>query len=232
VELRPGAVRAGGVPIDLVELSVKWPGSRRGERRAYEWLFGRKLVVATAALGDRVVFTVGKDACSRVAQMVRVSRGGAAPSVREAPGFMRALRFHGDRRVAMAYLPLQPMSQFIDRLAHATDPQARKGGDSSLSLTAGEAAIVSTTNVTPGSYEVSTFVPTAVVGDFDAFGGALWRIGFQPLMNPPQVPPLPVPPSQLTPPVHSAEPSEDIDVPLQPTRPRPTVRPLGPVRPV
>src|SRR5262249_14028343 len=124
VTVRPAAARAGGVPIDLIELRVKWPRQRRDEQRAFEWMFGKQLVLATGAVGDRVVFALGRDAVARAGVMIEVSQGKIAPSVKDAPGFAQAMRFQGGNRVSMAYLPLGRMMQFIERLVHATTPAA------------------------------------------------------------------------------------------------------------
>ena len=212
VKVRPAAVRASGVPVDIVELRVKWPRQRKDERRAFEWMFGKKLILATAVVGDRALFALGRDALPRTAAMIKVSQGEAAPSVKDVPGFARAMRFQGNQRVSMSYLPLGGMVQFIERLVHATTPQATHSETESLRLSsAPESAIVSTTNVVGDAYEVTTLIPRSLLGDLGATGGALWRIAFQPVLNPPPVPPLPVPPSQLTPPVHPTAPAEHED---------------------
>jgi hypothetical protein len=229
VQVKPAAVRRNGVPIDLVELRVKWPRQRKDEKRAFEWMFGKKLILATAVVGDRAIFALGRDAMDRTVAMIKVSQGDSAPSVKDAPGFDRAVRFQGNQRVSMSYLPLGRMVQFIERLVHATAPQAAHSETESLRLAGSpESAIVSTTNIVGNAYEVTTFIPRALLGDLGATGGALWRIAFQPVLNPPPVPPLPVPPAQLTPPTHVPQPTEHDEHPPG----RPVGHPATGVHPV
>jgi hypothetical protein len=233
VHVRPSRLRIEGVPIDLVELEVRWPARRQTERRAFEWLFGRRLLLATASLGDRVVFALGRDARERIAAMVHTSRTGRAPSsIRTAADFGRAAGFHGEERVSMSYLPIGRMTRFLQRLADATVPGTNAEDAALLGLQGDtDGVIVSTTNLSPGGgYEVSTLLPRAVVLDLGAVGGALWRIAFQPVVNPPQVPPLPIPPTQLTPPRPQPEPPPG-DGPHAPPG-RPVGKPRGPVHPV
>src|SRR5262249_28989919 len=102
-------------------------------------------------------------------------------------------------------------------LVHATAPTARHNEAESLRLSGPpDSAIVSTTNVVGDAYEVTTFIPRALLGDLGANGGALWRIAFQPVLNPPPVPPLPVPPAQLTPPTPAPTGPADHRVPGRP----------------
>jgi hypothetical protein len=161
--------------------------------------------------------------------MIKVSQGEAAPSVKDAPGFARASTFQGQKRISMSYLPLGRMVQFIERLVHATAPQSAHSETDSLRLAGTpDSAIVSTTNVVGDAYEVTTFIPRSLLGDLGATGGALWRIAFQPVLNPPPVPPLPVPPAQLTPPTHPPAPVERDERPPG----RPVSHPVTGVHPV
>jgi hypothetical protein len=220
VTVHAAATRAGGIPVDLVELRVRWPKQRRDEQRSFEWMFGKRLILATAVVGDRALFALGRDATKRIDAMVKVTQGQAAPSIKDAPGFARAMRFQGDRRVSMAYLPLGRMTQFIERLVHATTPAATHNETEALRLSGTpDTAIVSTTNVVGDAYEVTTFIPRPLLGDLGATGGALWRIAFQPVLNPPPVPPLPVPPAQLTPPTHAPSSPGDRDEHTLPGKP-------------
>jgi hypothetical protein len=169
-----------------------------------------------------------------MAQMIDVAQGKKRPNVTETTGYAQASNFHGNGRVSMAYLPVGTMLDFLGDLVHATAPELEKN---SSDMTFGgekekDQVIISTTNVSQNAYEVSTFIPKGVIGKLDAGGGALWRIAFQPVLNPPALPPLPVPPPQLLPPSPPSSPS-DVDTPHQHGTPpgHPVSQPARPTRP-
>ena len=63
----------------------------------------------------------------------------------------------------------------------------------------GAGAIVSTTNARGARYQLTTHLPPGAVAGAAQLHGALWRIALSPLVNPPAMPPIPVPPPHVAP---------------------------------
>src|SRR5205823_4252928 len=68
-----------------------------------------------------------------------------------------------------------------------------------LLLDAGDGAIVTTTNAAGLRYEISTKLPASSLPGLPRIGGVMWRMALSPLLNPPAMPPLPIPPAHVTP---------------------------------
>jgi hypothetical protein len=67
------ATNIGGVPVHVVEVAVDWPADSASERRAFESLFGERLTMGTAFVGDTALFALGSDWASRAAPRRRRS---------------------------------------------------------------------------------------------------------------------------------------------------------------
>jgi hypothetical protein len=171
--------------------------------------------MATAFVDDRALFAAGRDWDARLSELVARAGRAAAPAAAAAsspepapatlmggdPAFGRALGEGADERVSISYLPVQPMGRFIAALlreGHGLEP-AEIEAVGPLIASAGAGAIVSTTRVRGTRYELSTRVPASALPGMRTIGGILWRVGLSPLLNPPAIPPLPVPPPQVTP---------------------------------
>ena len=59
--------------------------------------------------------------------------------------------------------------------------------------------IVTTTNASGRRYELTSHVPRSAIMGAARLNGALWRVALSPLVNPPTMPPIPVPPPHVTP---------------------------------
>jgi hypothetical protein len=201
-------VRFGDVEADVLDVSVAWPRGAEAERRVFESLFGKKLTMATAFVGDQALFAIGADYQARLAAMIGTARGMPAASLGDEPAFAEALQYRQATRVSLSYLETARMARFAAGLvqqAGELDLDEQRAV-ARLLTTVGRGAIVSTTNADGRRYEMTTHVPhTAIVG-VAALNGALWRIALSPLVNPPMMPPMPVPPPHVTPSVsHGAE---------------------------
>jgi hypothetical protein len=204
------SLRFGDVEADLVDLSVAWPKGSEDERRLFESLFGKKLTLATAFVGDQALFTMGADFQQRLAAMIATARGVPAASLGDEPAFAEALQYKQASRVSLSYLETAKMARFAAGLveqAGALDNDEERAV-TQLLATVGQGAIVSTTNASDGRFELTTHVPHSAIVGVAALNGALWRIALSPLVNAPMVPPLPVPPPHVTPTVSHKSPTE------------------------
>jgi hypothetical protein len=201
VHVKRRTVHFGDVEADLVEVSVAWPKDAAAERRVFESLFGKKLVLATAYVGQQALFALGADYQERLATMIGTARGVPAASLADEPGFAEALQYKQATRVSLSYMETSRMARFAAGLVQQSrqlDPGDERAV-ARLMATVGRGAIVSTTNASGRRFEMTTHVPeTAIVG-VAALNGALWRIALSPLVNPPMMPPMPVPPPHVTP---------------------------------
>lgn len=201
VEVHRRTARFGEVNVDLVEVSVDWPKGAEAERRVFEALFGPKLVLGTAYVGQSALFALGADYRERLAAMIGTAQGVPAASLGEEPSFAAALKYKQTTRVSMSYLLPARMAHFSAGLVQAS--RQLDGADeravARLTALVGHGAIVSTTNASGRRYELTTHVPKSALVGVAALNGALWRIALSPLLNPPMMPPLPLPPPHVTP---------------------------------
>jgi hypothetical protein len=199
-------VRFGDTEVDLIEVAFAWPKGSDAERHLFESLFGKKLTLATAFVGDQALFAVGADYQARLAAMIGTARGVPAASLGDEPAFAEALNYKKDTRVSLSYLETARMARFA---AGLVEQQGQLGLDEEqavarLMSTVGRGAIVSTTNATGRRFEMTTHVPHTAIAGVASLNGALWRIALSPLVNPPMMPPMPVPPPHVTPSVNRA----------------------------
>ncbi|MCA1664786.1 MAG: hypothetical protein LC659_11040 [Myxococcales bacterium] len=204
VKIGRRTVRFGETEVDLIEVAVNWPKSADAERHLFESLFGKKLTLATAFVGDQALFAIGADYQQRLAAMIGTARGVPAASLGDEPAFAEALQYKKDTRVSLSYLETARMARFA---AGLVEQQGQLGLDEEqavarLMSTVGRGAIVSTTNATGRRFEMTTHVPHTAIAGVASLNGALWRIALSPLVNPPMMPPMPVPPPHVTPSVN------------------------------
>ncbi|MGZ3443475.1 MAG: hypothetical protein ACXVDD_28330, partial [Polyangia bacterium] len=197
-------VRFGETEVDLIEVTVAWPKSAEAERHMFESLFGKKLTMATAFVGDQALFAIGADYQPRLAAMIGTARGVPAASLGDEPAFAEALQYKQQSRVSLSYLETARMARFA---AGLVQQQGQMGPEeeqavASLMTTVGRGAIVSTTNADGRRFEMTTHVPHTAIAGVASLNGALWRIALSPLVNPPMMPPMPVPPPHVTPTVN------------------------------
>jgi hypothetical protein len=193
--------QVAGVEADLLEVIVKWPAGAEAQKRAFEGMFGPKLVMATAFVGDEALFALGADWAERLATMVKVSQGETAASLGDEPAFVEALSFRDRDRVSLTYLDTAKMARFAAILMSETrdlGPQ-EQATVAALLQEVGRGAIVSTTNAHGSRYQLTTHLPPGAVAGAAQLHGALWRIALSPLVNPPTMPPIPVPPPHVAP---------------------------------
>lgn len=204
VKVQKRTIQFGDIAADLIEVSVAWPKTAQAERRLFESLFGKKLVLATAFIGDQALFAVGADYQQRLAAMIGTARGVPAASLGDEPAFAEALAYRQTSRVSLSYLETARMARFAAGLV-------TQGGEigedeeravARLLTTVGRGAIVSTTNANGRRLEMTTHVPHSAIAGVAALNGAMWRIALSPLVNPPMMPPMPVPPPHVTPSVN------------------------------
>ena len=194
-------MRVASVRADTVEIDVRWPRGADAERRRFRTLFGNRLVMATAFVGEQAVFAVGHDVRGRLAAMVDAASGRASPSLANDPRFRNALGFHSDSRVSLSWLSTAGMADFIGRTLRENGLLGPGQLDAlgPVLVDAGDGAIVTTTNARGLRYELSTRLPTSSLPGLPRIGAILWRIALSPLLNPPTMPPLPIPPAHVTP---------------------------------
>jgi hypothetical protein len=190
-----------GAEADLLEVSVAWPHGHEAERKLFQSLFGKRLVLATAFVGDEALFTIGPDFNERLSEMIGTARGAPAASLGDEPAFAEALAYREATRVSFSYLATAPMARFSASLVQQTGELNR---DEERALArfvnaVGQDAIVSTSNANGRRLEMTTHVPYTALSGAASFNGALWRIALSPLLNPPMMPPMPVPPAHVTP---------------------------------
>ncbi|HEX4458486.1 MAG TPA: hypothetical protein VIA18_10980, partial [Polyangia bacterium] len=178
VRVERRVVRFGDVEADLVDLSVAWPKGTEGERHLFESLFGKKLTMATAFVGDQALFTIGADFQERLAAMIATARGVPAASLTDEPDFAEALQYKQDSRVSLSYLETGRMARFAAGLVEQSgaldaDEETQVAH---LLATVGQGAIVSTTNASDGHFELTTHVPHSAIVGVASLNGALWRI--------------------------------------------------------
>lgn len=204
VHVQQRTVKFGDTDVDLLELSVAWPKNKQAERHVFESLFGKKLTLATAFVGDQALFAIGADYQQRLAAMLGTARGVPAASLGDEPAFAEALQYKQATRVSLSYMETARMARFA---AGLVEQQGNVGLEEEqavarLMTTVGRGAIVSTTNADGRRFEVTTHVPHSAISGVAALNGALWRIALSPLVNPPMMPPMPVPPPHVTPSVN------------------------------
>jgi len=206
VKIARRTVKFGETDVDLIEVSVAWPKNAQAERRMFESLFGKKLTLATAFVGDQALFAIGADYQQRLATMIGTARGVPAASLGDEPAFAEALQYKQATRVSLSYLETAKMARFA---AGLVEQQGQLGIEEEqavarLMTTVGRGAIVSTTNADGRRFEMTTHVPHSAIAGVASLNGALWRIALSPLVNPPMMPPMPVPPPHVTPQVNRA----------------------------
>jgi len=204
VKIGRRTVRFGQTDVDLIEVAVNWPKNAEAERHLFESLFGKKLTLATAFVGDQALFAIGADYQQRLAAMIGTARGVPAASLGDEPAFAEALQYKQATRVSLSYLETARMARFA---AGLVEQQGQLGLDEEqavarLMSSVGRGAIVSTTNATGRRFEMTTHVPHTAIAGVASLNGALWRIALSPLVNPPMMPPMPVPPPHVTPSVN------------------------------
>jgi len=193
--------RIADTDVELVEITPRFPTTATGEKRLFETLFGPRLVLATAFVGDKALFTLGRDWSQRLETMLKTQQGEHASSLGDEPDFAEALQFHPGARVSMSYLETGRMARFAaGLLAQATDLDAQQRQAIGVILSqVGRGAIVTTTNASGRRYELTTHVPRSAFLGAARLNGALWRVALSPLVNPPMMPPMPVPPPHVAP---------------------------------
>jgi hypothetical protein len=214
--VRRGAARVAGLSIDLVELTPAWPSGSAAPRKLFHWLFGDRLVLGMAFVGEHAVYAAGRDWRARLEAMVASARGGPADSIARVPAFERAVRLHPEGRISLAYVSTQAMASFVVQVVRATSklqPEHQAMLAPFLRPGTNLDAVVATTNVTRNGgrpvYELHTHLPSAAVAEMGRLGGAMWRVGLAPIFGPPALPPLPTPPPNVTPPPQSPETQEE-----------------------
>ena len=205
IEVRERTRQIAGQSVELVEVSVRWPSDAGDERRVFESMFGEKLVVATAFVGDSALFAMGADYESRLTTMSQAALGGPAASLQDNTAFQEALGYHDQSRISLAFLEMPKIAALAGALfARSTDlTDDQRGALIQLLGDVRSGAIISTTNVVQGQararYELTSHLPRTALEGRLRLAGALWRIALAPVINPPVLPPLPLPPSQITP---------------------------------
>jgi hypothetical protein len=194
-------VTLGDVEVDLIEVAVAWPKGADGERRLFESLFGKRLTLATAFVGDQALFALGSDWQARLGAMLATARGVPAASLGDDPAFVEALQYKESTRVSFSYLETARMARFAAGLMEQTGglDDAQQAAVRRLLVQVGRGAIISTTNADGRRFEMTTHIPHSAIAGVAALDGALWRIALSPLVNPPMMPPMPVPPPHVTP---------------------------------
>jgi hypothetical protein len=206
VKVTRRTVRFGETEVDLIEVAVAWPKGAAAERHMFESMFGKKLTLATAFVGDQALFAIGADYPQRLAAMIGTARGVPSASLGDEPAFAEALQYNQATRVSLSYLETARMARFA---AGLVQQQGQLGIDQEqavarLLTSVGRGAIVSTTNASGRRFEMTTHVPHSAIAGVASLNGALWRIALSPLVNPPMMPPMPVPPPHVTPSVNRA----------------------------
>jgi hypothetical protein len=189
------------IAVDTVELSVRWPSGSARQKKLFERLFGSELVLATAFVDDAALFAVGRDWKTRLGAMVGAARGQTLPSLADDPVFGKALADRAATRVSLTYLPIAEMAGFVGRLLRDghTLEQWQIDAMKPVLLAAGNGAIVSATHAGGVRYEMATHLPASALPGLSQIGAVMWRIALSPLLNPPAMPPLPIPPAHVTP---------------------------------
>jgi hypothetical protein len=208
VRVERRTVHYGETEADLIEVSVSWPKNAEAERRVFESLFGKKLVLATAFVDDQALFAMGADYQARLMAMIGTARGMPAASLGDEPACAEALAYRQSTRVSLAYLETARMARFAAGLVQQAGEidVAEERAVARLMASVGRGAIVSTTNADGRRLEMTTHVPHSAIVGVAALNGALWRMALSPLVNPPMMPPMPVPPPHVTPAVsHGAQ---------------------------
>ena len=210
VTVHPASQRIAGHAVDTVEVAVRFPRQSSTEARLFHALFGERLVLATAFVGDKAVFALGHDVRSRLGALISAASGHHAPSLGDDPRLAAALAFRPDGRVSMSWLSTEGMASFIERLMREGERarpfhgrSAPSDNEGAFAALAGRGSIVTVSTASGGRYEISTHVPASTLPSLHATGGVLLRMALSPILNPPAVPPLPLPPAHVTPPVPS-----------------------------
>ena len=199
VRVRPGALHVDGVVGDIIEVTVRWPAAARAERRQLRELVGEPLRMAVVFDGERAMFAIGADAKARVGTMLAAARGTGGATLADDPRLRAALTWRPEARVSLSFLATAPMASLLARLIHGGAPEAAAGVADAALADAGDGAILATTNASGRRYEVSTRLPLSSLPGLTRVSGVLWRMALSPLLNPPAMPPLPLPPAHLRP---------------------------------
>jgi hypothetical protein len=188
-------------PVDLVELKPRWPAGADAERRLFGAMFGPRLTLATAFVGDQALFAMGEDWEPRLAAMISTATGLRAASLADEGAFAEAIAFRPGARVALSWLETGRMARLAAGLlkgAQDLSPAQEQAVARLLEQLRG-GAIVTTMSATGRRYEITTHLPSSALLGATRLSGALWRIALSPLLNPPLVPPLPVTPPHVAP---------------------------------
>lgn len=193
--------RVGDVDVDLLEVTARWPKRAQAERRVFETMFGPRLVMATAFVGDQALFTIGDDWQPRLEAMISTAQGHPAASMNDDPTFAEAQRARDGQRVSMSYLETGRMATLAaGLLAESSDLDERQRAAVTAAMAqVGRGAIVTTTQAQGRRWELTTHVPASAIAGAARLNGALWRVALSPLLNPPMMPPMPIPPPHVTP---------------------------------
>lgn len=89
LQVRPAGLRARGVPVDLYELTIRWPKLQdKAEKEQLEAvkkglakLLGPKVIFAFGAVNDVGLLTVGKDYRKRMEDMIAIAKGGPSTAM-------------------------------------------------------------------------------------------------------------------------------------------------------
>jgi hypothetical protein len=205
--LHRSKTRIEGVPVDLVEARVHWPQDSDEERRIFRAMFGDRLVLGTAFIGDQALFAMGPDMRERLAAMIDTARGESANSLVDTEDFNRALTYKSEGRVSFTFLEISGMTKFAANLALKSVELAKeeKAAVEAFLSEVGGGSIVSTTNASGARFELTTHMPQSAMAGVARLHGALWRIALSPLVNPPTLPPLPIPPPHIAPSVRQSK---------------------------
>lgn len=195
------STKLAGTDCDVISVSVRWPAGAAAEKRLFESLFGPKLSMGTAFVGDRALFAIGPDWQARLSTMIAAARGQKPASAGESPVFTEALGWHPGSRVSISAIDTAKMAHLAASLLEQSRDldDAQRAAVERLLSQVGSGAIVATTNAKDGRFELSTHVPASAIRGAARLSGALWRVALSPLVNPPTLPPLPIPPPNVTP---------------------------------
>ena len=125
----------------------------------------------------------------------------------------------------MSFLATSPLARFVLEALRMSEGRLDPMHQAALAPFASKQSmtIVTTTRAwrddERATYELRTRIPAEVIRDIGMIGGAMWRVGFAPVLGPPPVPPLPAPPPTITPPANAPAPE------TSPGRDQPPVEP-------
>ncbi len=226
VELRGSLSRGGdldGVPVDVVEIAPRYGRDATRERQLFEWLFGARLALGVAVVGDRAVWAAGRDWKPRLRGMISAARGDGRPSLATAPGFVKARAAMPRRGVTFTYIASGSLARFVGDALAVREPLPEHALVALAALRDAPegSGLVVATRVTMGAtaaYELRSVIPNEVLSSLGGMGGAIWRLGLGLMMGPPSLPPLPTPPRLMAPPM-TDEPAPPTPPPSSPSSP-------------